>query len=260
MEQKPPAFKHSSATRRQFLGLAATTLGAAGLASVYSPVTAVFAAPAPSSAHTQEKTMSLLKLPALPYDKNALAPAMSAETLDYHHGKHHQAYVDNGNKLIEQKNMGGKSVEDIMRTSFGDPDLAGVFNNVAQYWNHNHFWNMMTPNGGGNKLPSDLETAVKSSFGGFDQFREKFIADGVGQFGSGWVWLVSDDKGALSIMKTPNGENPLVHGKNTLLGCDVWEHSYYIDYRNARQKYLEEFVDKLVNWDYVSHLYQETQK
>lgn len=255
MEQKATSFKITSSTRRQFLGLAATTIGAIGVGSLYSPVSALAA-----SHRTQEKPMTLLKLPTLPYDKNALAPAMSAETLDYHHGKHHQAYVDKGNELIEKAGLGAKSVEEIMQASFGKADLAGVFNNVSQYWNHNHFWNMMTPNGGGSKLPSNLEDAVKSAFGGFDQFREKFVADGIGQFGSGWVWLVSDDKGALSIMKTPNGENPYVHGKNTLLGCDVWEHSYYIDYRNARQKYLESFVDKLVNWDYVSHMYQEANK
>lgn len=258
MEQKTPSFKNGSATRRQFLGLAATTIGAVGLSSIASPVSAAFAA-TPTS-QSQEKTMTLLKLPALPYDKNALAPAMSAETLDYHHGKHHQAYVDNGNKLIEQKNLGDKSVEEIMKLSHNNADLAGVFNNVAQYWNHNLFWEMMSPNGGGSKLPANLETAIKESFGGFEQFREKFIADGLGQFGSGWVWLVSDDQGKLSTMKTPNGENPFVHGKHTLLGCDVWEHSYYIDYRNARQKYLESFLDKLVNWDFVSAQYATAKK
>lgn len=201
--------------------------------------------------------MTILTLPSLPYGQNALEPAMSAETLDYHHGKHHKAYVDKGNELVEKAGWTNKSVEDIMKDSFGKAEHAGIFNNVAQYWNHNHFWQMMTPNGGGSKLPSTLEKEIQSAFGSFDQFREKFVADGIGQFGSGWVWLVADDKGALSIMKTPNGENPLVHGKNTLLGCDVWEHSYYIDYRNARQKYLEAFMDKLVNWDYVSHLYEQ---
>jgi len=204
--------------------------------------------------------MTLLTLPALPYAQDALSPAMSAETLDYHHGKHHKAYVDKGNELIEKAGMTNKSVEEIMQASFGKADMGPLFNNVAQYWNHNHFWNMMKPNGGGSKVPGSLEAPIKNAFGGFDQFREKFVADGMGQFGSGWVWLVSDDKGALSIMKTPNGENPYVHGKNTLLGCDVWEHSYYIDYRNARQKYIEAFVDKLVNWDYVSHLYEQATK
>lgn len=201
--------------------------------------------------------MTILKLPSLLYGQNALEPAMSAETLDYHHGKHHKAYVDKGNELVEKAGWTNKSVDDIMKDSFGKAEHAGIFNNVAQYWNHNHFWQMMTPNGGGSKLPSALDKEVQSAFGGFDQFREQFVAGGMGQFGSGWVWLVADDKGTLSIMKTPNGENPLVHGKHTLLGCDVWEHSYYIDYRNARQKYLESFVDKLVNWDYVNHMYEQ---
>ena len=245
-------FKLSSPTRRQFMGLTATTLGLAGLGAVCPS----FLASAASL--QQENTMTHLTLPALPYGQDALAPAMSAETLEYHHGKHHKAYVDKGNELIEKAGWTGKSVEEIMKDSFGKAEHGPLFNNVAQYWNHNHFWQMMTPNGGGNKLPGVLEAPIKNAFGGFDQFREKFVADGMGQFGSGWVWLISDDQGALSIIKTPNGENPFVHGKKTLLGCDVWEHSYYIDYRNARQKYIEAFVDKLVNWDYVSQLYNQT--
>ncbi|MDB5478489.1 MAG: sodB [Alphaproteobacteria bacterium] len=201
--------------------------------------------------------MSKLILPQLPYNQEALAPAMSAETLEYHHGKHHKAYADKGNELIEKAGLGNKSVEEIIISTYGKADQAPLFNNVAQFWNHNHFWNWMKPNGGGNKLPGALENPVKDAFGGFDQFREKFVADGMAQFGSGWVWLVSDEQGAVSILKTPNGENPLVHGKNAILGCDVWEHSYYIDYRNARQKYLEAFVDKLINWDYVAELYNQ---
>ena len=202
--------------------------------------------------------MTQLILPELPYNKEALAPAMSAETLEYHHGKHHKAYADKGNELIEKAGLGNKSIEEIIKFSYGKADHAPLFNNVAQFWNHNHFWNWMKQNGGGDKLPGTLESPIKEAFGGFGQFREKFIAEGMAQFGSGWVWLVSDDAGAVSIIKTPNGENPLVHGKTALLGCDVWEHSYYIDYRNARQKYLEAFVDKLVNWDYVEDLYKKS--
>lgn len=197
------------------------------------------------------------ELPALPYDKEALAPYMSAETLEYHHGKHHQAYVNKSNDMIQGTGLEGKPDEDIMKAAFNDPKLSGLFNNFAQYWNHKHFWNWMKPNGGGNKLPGSLESKISEAFGGYDGFRDKFIAEGGAQFGSGWVWLASDDSGALSIMKTPNGENPVVHGKHALLGCDVWEHSYYIDYRNARPKYLEAFVDNLINWEYVEELYKK---
>lgn len=200
--------------------------------------------------------MTTLVLPQLPYALDALAPLMSAETLEFHHGKHHQAYVSKGNELIEAAGLQGKSVEELMVASFGKADLAGLFNNVGQFWNHNHFWLMMQPNGGGSKLPAKLQAAIDRDFGSFDAFRTAFVAGGLGQFGSGWVWLVADSAGKLSIMKTPNGENPLVYGKTTLLGCDVWEHAYYIDYRNARQKYLESFIDGLVNWSYVESLYQ----
>jgi Fe-Mn family superoxide dismutase len=197
-----------------------------------------------------------LILPELPYAMDALAPIMSAETLEYHHGKHHKAYADKGNELIAANNLGGHDIDAIMRASHQDPKLAGVFNNVAQFWNHGHFWQWMAPKGkgGGSKLPSAIERGVTAAFGGYDGFRKAFVDGGMGQFGSGWVWLVADQTGQFSIMKTPNGENPLVHGKKTLLGCDVWEHSYYIDYRNARQKYLEAFLDSLVNWEYVEHL------
>jgi Fe-Mn family superoxide dismutase len=204
--------------------------------------------------------MTLLTLPKLPFATDAFAPNMSAETFEYHHGKHHKAYVDKGNELIEKAGWQSKTVEQIIKDAHGKAEHAALFNNVAQHWNHVHFWNWMKPNGGGNKLPGKLDAAVQKAFGGFDQFREQFIAAGMGQFGSGWCWLVSDDAGALSIMKTPNGENPVHHGKQAVLGCDVWEHSYYIDYRNARQKYLESFVDKLVNWDYAAGLYEGTIK
>lgn len=205
--------------------------------------------------------MTKLTLPALPYAKDALAPAMSGETLDYHHGKHHQAYVDKGNELIEKFGYTGKSVEDIIKSSFGNKDQAALFNNVAQHWNHVHFWQWMKPNGGGTKVPGNLEAAFTKAFGDFDGFKKQFSEAGIGQFGSGWAWVVSDDAGALSIVKTPNGENPLVLGKHAILGVDVWEHSYYIDYRNARPKYLEAFVDKLINWDHVAEMYgQATDK
>lgn len=212
-----------------------------------------------SASNTQERNppMTDLTLPELPYAHDALAPYMSAETLEYHHGKHHNAYATVGTELIAAKGMSGKSIEDIIKESYGKPDLQGLFNNVAQFWNHVHFWNWMKKDGGGNKLPGALEKAVTDSFGSYDAFRGAFIDAGKTQFGSGWAWLVSDDAGKLSILKTPNGENPLHHGKHAILGCDVWEHSYYIDYRNARPKYLEAFLDNLVNWEYAEKLYTE---
>ncbi|TDQ63858.1 Fe-Mn family superoxide dismutase [Maritalea mobilis] len=192
------------------------------------------------------------ELPELPYAYDALNPYMSAETLEYHHDKHHQAYVTNGNKLLEGSGLEGKSLEDVVRESFGKN--AGLFNNAAQHYNHIHFWKWMKPNGGGS-IPGDLEAQIKSDLGSVDEFREAFLNAGATQFGSGWAWLVMKD-GKLAVTKTPNGENPLVHGETPLLGCDVWEHSYYIDYRNARPKYLEAFFDSLVNWEYVAELYE----
>ena len=192
------------------------------------------------------------ELPDLPYAYDALAPYMSAETLEFHHDKHHQAYVDNGNKLAAEAGMEGKSLEDICRESFGSN--AGLFNNAGQHYNHVHFWNWMKPSGGG-AVPGALEAKIIEDLGGLDEFRNAFIQAGVTQFGSGWCWLAHKD-GKLEVMKTLNGENPLVHGATPLLGCDVWEHSYYIDYRNARPKYLEAWFDNLVNWDYVAELFE----
>lgn len=193
------------------------------------------------------------ELPELPYDYEALAPYMSRETLEYHHDKHHQAYVTNGNKLLQDSGLEGKSLEEIVKASFGKNQ--GLFNNAAQHYNHTHFWKWMKKNGGGNKLPEELAKAIDSDLGGFDKFRADFLAAGAAQFGSGWAWLAVKN-GKLEISKTPNGENPLVHGATPILGVDVWEHSYYIDYRNARPKYLEAFIDHLVNWDYVLELYE----
>jgi len=197
------------------------------------------------------------ELPALPYAYDALGPYMSKETLEYHHDKHHQAYVTNGNKLLEGSGLEGKSLEDVVKESYGKN--AGLFNNAGQHYNHIHFWKWMKPNGGGKSLPGALQKAIDSDLGGYDKFRTDFVAAGVGQFGSGWAWL-SLKNGKLEITKTPNGENPLVHGGTPLLGVDVWEHSYYIDYRNLRPKYLEAFVDNLVNWDYVAELYEAASK
>ncbi len=192
------------------------------------------------------------ELPDLPYAYDALAPHMSAETLEFHHDKHHQAYVTNGNNLLEGSGLEGKSLEDVCRESHGKN--AGLFNNAGQHYNHIHFWSWMKPGGGGTSLPAKLQAAVDSDLGGFDKMRADFVQAGVTQFGSGWAWIAVMD-GMLEFMKTPNGENPLVHGATPILGCDVWEHSYYIDYRNARPKYLEAWFDGLVNWEYVEQMF-----
>jgi Fe-Mn family superoxide dismutase len=192
------------------------------------------------------------ELPELPYSKDALAPYMSAETLEFHHDKHHKAYVDNGNKLLAESGLEGKSLEEVVKASYGKNQP--LFNNAGQHYNHIHFWKWMKPNGGGKSLPGKLQAKIDSDLGGFDKFRSDFLAAGAGQFGSGWAWLTLKD-GKLEVTKTPNGENPLVHGGTPLLGVDVWEHSYYIDYRNARPKYLEAWFDNLVNWDYVDELF-----
>ena len=193
-------------------------------------------------------------LPDLPYAHDALQPFMSRETLEYHHDKHHLAYVNNGNNLLKGTEWEGQSLEAIVKGSFGKN--AGLFNNAGQHYNHLHFWNWMKPNGGGGaaKVPGALLSAIDADLGGFDKLRADFIAAGTTQFGSGWGWLAVKN-GKLEVSKTPNGESPLVHGATPILGVDVWEHSYYIDYRNARPKYLEAWFDNLVNWDYVAELY-----
>ncbi len=198
-----------------------------------------------------------LELPDLPYAYDALGPYMSAETLEFHHDKHHQAYVTNGNKLLEGSAHSGKSLEEICKAAYAEGN-AGLVNNVGQHYNHLHFWHWMAKNGGGGagKVPGSLLKAIESDLGGYDKMRGDFINAGTTQFGSGWAWLAVKD-GKLAVMKTPNGENPLMHGGTPILGCDVWEHSYYIDYRNARPKYLEAFVDNLVNWEYVAELHEK---
>ena len=193
-----------------------------------------------------------LELPALPYAYDALAPFMSKETLEFHHDKHHQAYVTNGNNLLKDSPLATKSLEEICKVAAHEKS-AGLVNNVGQHYNHLHFWQWMKKGGGGKKLPGKLEAKITSDLGGFDKFRTDFVQAGMTQFGSGWCWLVVKD-GKLGITKTPNGENPLMHHAHPILGCDVWEHSYYIDYRNARQKYLEAFVDNLINWEHVEAL------
>ena len=195
-------------------------------------------------------------LPELPYAYDALQPYMSKETLEFHHDKHHKAYVDKANELIAGTGLENKSLEEAMVAAFNQKNQP-LFNNLGQHYNHIHFWNWMKKDGGGKKMPGSVEAKVQSDLGGFDKFKTDFVAAGVGQFGSGWAWLALDANGKLEIVKTPNGENPLVHGKTPVLGVDVWEHSYYIDYRNARPKYLEAFVDSMINWEYVAELLEK---
>ncbi|MCF6316583.1 MAG: superoxide dismutase [Marinosulfonomonas sp.] len=192
-------------------------------------------------------------LPDLPYAHDALAAAgMSRETMEYHHDLHHNAYVDNGNKLIAGTKWEGKSVEDIITGTYDAASVAqnGIFNNASQHWNHSQFWEMMGPDSGA--MPSELAAAINDSFGSVDEFKSQFSAAGAGQFGSGWCWLVKGKDGGLKVTKTENGVNPLCFGQTALLGCDVWEHSYYIDFRNKRPVYLSNFLDKLVNWENVA--------
>jgi superoxide dismutase, Fe-Mn family len=184
-------------------------------------------------------------LPPLPYDKSALAPHISAETLEFHYGKHHQAYVTNLNKLLEGKPEANKSLEEVILSSDG-----GVFNNAAQVWNHTFYWSSMKPNGGGQPT-GDLAAAITRDFGSFEKFSEAFTTAGTTQFGSGWAWLVLGKDKKLAVTKTPNADLPLKHGEKALLTMDVWEHAYYIDYRNARPKYIETFLKSLANWDFA---------
>ncbi len=185
------------------------------------------------------------ELEALPYAKNALAPHLTEETLSFHYDKHHQTYMTNLKKLLEGKPEAEKSLEDIVKSSSG-----GLFNNAAQVWNHDFYWKSMKPNGGGEPT-STLADAIKKDFGSFAEFRTKFHAASLAQFGSGWAWLVKN-QGKLEIVTTGNAETPLTKGMTCLLTCDVWEHAYYIDFRNLRAKYVDTFLDKLANWDFAS--------
>ena len=192
------------------------------------------------------------ELPKLPYSYDALESlGMSKETLEFHHDLHHKAYVDNGNKLLDGAGHEGKSLEEIVKDTYNPEALvqSGLFNNASQHWNHIQFWEMMGPSG--KMIPSELESALNDQFGSLQQFKDEFIAAGVGQFGAGWCWLVQENDGSLKVTKTENGVNPLCFGQTTLLGCDVWEHSYYIDFRNKRPVYLTNFLEKLVNWENV---------
>jgi Fe-Mn family superoxide dismutase len=192
------------------------------------------------------------ELPTLPYAKTALAGAgMCEETLELHHGKHHQAYVTALNGFVEKNDaLKGKSLEEIVMMAHGNAEMAPVFNNAGQHWNHILFWENMSPTGGG--IPGKLEAKITEDFGGVTQFKDAFKAAAVGQFGSGWAWLILAPDGKLKVTKTPNGSNPLATGEGTaLLGCDVWEHSYYLDFRNRRPDYVQNWLDKIANYEFA---------
>jgi superoxide dismutase, Fe-Mn family len=188
------------------------------------------------------------KLPELPFAKDALVPYISVETLEYHYGKHHKTYIDNLNKLIPGTEFENSALEDIMKRASG-----GIFNNSAQVWNHTFYWNCLSPEGVGEPSGA-LALAITKDFGSFPQFKEKFAGAAVTLFGSGWAWLVKNTDGSLAIETTGNAGNPLKDGKQPLLTCDIWEHAYYIDYRNARAKYVEAFWN-IVNWDFANKIF-----
>lgn len=203
-----------------------------------------FAAPAILRAQA-----SSLALPPLPYAENALAPVISANTIGFHHGKHHKAYVDNLAGMIKGSEYEGTPLEKIVIATAGKPDKAALFNNAGQIWNHNFYWQSLRPNGGG-KPPSALAKLIDESFGSFDGFRKEFAATTVSQFGSGWGWLVSDG-GKLKVIKTANADTPITQGLKPLLTIDVWEHAYYLDYQNQRADYVNALIDKLLNWEFA---------
>ena len=190
------------------------------------------------------------ELPPLPYAKDALAPYISSNTLDFHYGKHHQTYVTTLHNLTRDTPLASKSLEEVIKAAADDPSKRGVFNNAAQVWNHTFFWNCMKPGGGG-KPTGTAATANDQAFGSYEKFAEEFRNACVTQFGSGWGWLAAEN-GALKVLGTSNADLPLVHGQRALLTCDVWEHAYYLDYQNRRADFVQAFLDHLVNWDFVA--------
>lgn len=210
----------------------------------------VFAATVLFAAMAAASAQDAFKLAPLPYADNALEPYISAKTISFHYGKHHQGYVDNLNKLVAGTPMATASLETIVQDTAGKEDKTAVFNNAAQVWNHDFFWKSMKPAGGG-KPSGKLAEMIDKSFGSYETFAKEFQATGLAQFGSGWVWLVQDGE-TLKIVKTSNADTPAAHGQHALLTCDVWEHAYYLDYQNRRKDFVQTFLDDLVNWDFAA--------
>ena len=193
-----------------------------------------------------------ISLPVLPYEKNALAPYISQQTIEYHYGKHHNAYVINTNKLIEGTDLSNQDLETIIKKTSKDASKSSIFNNAAQVWNHSFYWACMKPGGGGPPSGTIAER-IASDFGSYEKFAEQFKDAGMTQFGSGWAWLILRDN-HLELMKTSNADTPLAHGLKPLLTVDVWEHAYYLDYQNRRADYLGSFLEHLINWEFVNSL------
>ncbi len=195
---------------------------------------------------------TMIQLPSLPYEKNALMPYISENTINYHYGKHHQTYVNNLNNLIKDTELSSKNLEEIVKISANDSSKVAIFNNAAQIWNHTFYWNSMKPNGGG--VPNaSLLAKIESDFGSYENFVNEFKNSAISQFGSGWSWVVLDEKDKLKILKTGNAETPLTNPKlKPLLTIDVWEHAYYLDFQNARANYVDIFLNHLINWDFIN--------
>lgn len=236
-----------SVSRRNFL-----KFGMAGMA-VAATGKMAWAQSSASTTPLREAPAMAIELPPLPFAATALEPHISAKTFEFHHGKHHKAYVDKTNELIKGTPYEGKSLEEIILGSWKEKNQP-LFNNSAQVWNHTFFWNSLKPQGGG-KPTGKLAAQIEKDFGSYEKFAEEFKAAGVGQFGSGWAWLVADASGKLAVTKTPNAEDPMITGNTAILTCDVWEHAYYLDYQNRRPDFLQTFLDKLVNWEFAAKNY-----
>lgn len=196
-------------------------------------------------------------LPPLPYRESELEPYISKQTVDLHYGKHHQAYITNLNNLLKGNPLEGKPLEEVVKAAHGKPDMVGIFNNGGQAWNHNIYWPSLKPKGGGGKPTGALAEKINSDLGGYDKFQELFKAAATSQFGSGWAWLMINKDKKLEVIKTTNAESPLVKGGHALLGLDVWEHAYYLDYQNRRPDYVQAFLDHLLNWDFANQQLQK---
>lgn len=232
-------------TRRQLVIAATATVAAAATSSFPAPAIAQNRAP--------------YALPPLPYSDSALAPVISAQTIGIHYGRHHKAYVDNINRMVQGDSLGDLTLEELIRTSAVNPNRAGHFNNAAQVWNHTFYWSCLKPSGGGEPTGA-LKAKIDEDLGGYEKFKTDFAATTNGQFGSGWGWLVADDKGKLSLTRTSNADTPMVRGQTCLLTIDVWEHAYYLDYQNRRADYTAAVIDKLLNWDFANEQYAKAKK
>jgi Fe-Mn family superoxide dismutase len=235
----------SPLSRRQFISAAAATGVAAAAGHFPAPAIAQGRAP--------------YTLPPLPYAENALEPVISSRTMSFHYGRHHRGYVDTINRMVQGDPLGDLPLEELIKTTNANPNRAGHFNNAAQVWNHTFYWNSLKANGGGQPTGS-LKAKIDEDLGGYDKFKADFAAISNGQFGSGWGWLVADDKGKLALVRTANADTPMARGQTCLLTIDVWEHAYYLDYQNRRADYTAAVIDKLLNWDFANEQLDKAKK